>query len=203
MVASVFETESIETEPIFELDPIVIQLTDDQFEELCRNNRDLRFEQTAAGDLIIMPPTGWETGNRNIEIAYQVQAWSRKTKTGKAFDSSTGFILPNGAKRSPDAAWVSQIRLDALNPNPDKFLPLAPDFAIELRSKSDNLQTVRQKMQEYMGVGVRLGWLINPQDKQVEIYRLNQPVEILQSPEQLSGEAVLPGFVLELKEIWG
>ncbi len=203
MVASVFETESIETEPIFELDPIVIQLTDDQFEELCRNNRDLRFEQTAAGDLIIMPPTGWETGNRNIEIAYQVQAWSRKTKTGKAFDSSTGFILPNGAKRSPDAGWVSQIRLDALNPNPDKFLPLAPDFAIELRSKSDNLRTVRQKMQEYMAVGVRLGWLINPQDKQVEIYRLNQPVEILQFPEQLSGEEVLPGFVLELKEIWG
>lgn len=203
MVASVFETEPIELEPIFELDPIVIQLTDEQFEELCRNNRDLRFEQTAAGDLIIMPPTGWETGNRNIEIAYQVQAWSRKTKTGKAFDSSTGFILPNGAKRSPDASWVSQVRLDALNPNPDKFLPLAPDFAIELRSKSDNLRTVRQKMQEYMAVGVRLGWLINPQDKQVEIYRLNQPVEILQSPERLSGEAVLPGFILELKEIWG
>ena len=203
MVASVFETEPIETEPIFELDPIVIQLTDEQFEELCRNNRDLRFEQTAAGDLIIMPPTGWETGNRNSEMTYQVQAWSRQTKTGKAFDSSTGFILPNGAKRSPDASWVSQVRLDALNPNPDKFLPLAPDFAIELRSKSDNLRTVRQKMQEYMAVGVRLGWLINPQDKQVEIYRLNQPVEILQSPEQLSGEEVLPGFILELKEIWG
>jgi Uma2 family endonuclease len=203
MVASVSKTEPIETEPIFELDPIVIQLTDEQFEELCRNNRDLRFEQTAAGDLIIMPPTGWETGNRNSEMTYQVQAWSRKIKTGKAFDSSTGFILPNGAKRSPDASWVSQVRLDALNPNPDKFLPLAPDFAIELRSKSDNLRTVRQKMLEYMAVGVRLGWLINPQDKQVEIYRLNQPVEILQSPEQLSGEAVLPGFVLELKEIWG
>jgi Uma2 family endonuclease len=195
MVASVFD-------PVFELGPIVIGLSDEQFEELCRNNRDLRFEQTVSGELIIMPPTGWETGNRNIEIAYQVQAWSRKVKTGKAFDSSTGFVLPNGAKRSPDAAWVHQERLDELNPNPDKFLPLAPDFAIELRSASDNLQTVRQKMQEYMAVGVRLGWLINPQDKQVEIYRPNQPVEILQSPEQLSGETVLPGFVLDLKEIW-
>ncbi len=189
--------------PVFELDPIVIQLTDEQFEELCRNNRDLRFEQTAAGELIIMPPTGWGTGNQNCEIAYQVQAWSRKTKIGKAFDSSTGFILPNGAKRSPDAAWVRQERLDELKPNPDKFLPLAPDFAIELRSASDNLQTVRQKMQEYMAVGVRLGWLINPQDKQIEIYRPNQPVEILQSPKQLSGEMVLPGFMLDLKEIWG
>jgi Uma2 family endonuclease len=187
----------------FDLDPIVIPLTDEQFEELCRNNRDLRFEQTATGELIIMPPTGWVTGNQNCEIAYQVQAWSRKANMGKAFDSSTGFILPNGAKRSPDAAWVSQARLDALNPNPDKFLPLAPDFAIELRSASDNLQTLRQKMQEYRAAEVRLGWLINPQDKQVEIYRPDQPVEILQSPAQLSGEGVLLGFVLDLNEIWG
>jgi Uma2 family endonuclease len=189
--------------PVFELDPIVIALTDEQFEELCRNNRDLRFEQTATGELIIMPPTGWETGNRNIEIAYQVQAWSRATKMGKAFDSSTGFILPNGAKRSPDAAWVSQDRLDALNPNPDKFLPLAPDFAIELRSATDNLQTLRQKMEEYIAVGVRLGWLINPQDKQVEIYRPDQGVEVLQSPSQVSGEDVLPGFSLSLTDLWG
>lgn len=189
--------------PVFELDPIVIALTDEQFEELCRNNRDLRFEQTATGELIIMPPTGWETGNRNSELTYQVQAWSRTTKLGKAFDSSTGFILPNGAKRSPDAAWVSQERLDALKPNPDKFLPLAPDFAIELRSATDNLQALRQKMEEYIAVGVRLGWLINPQDKQVEIYRLNREVEILQSPSQVSGEDVLPGFVLTLADLWG
>lgn len=189
--------------PIFELDPIVIQLTDEQFEELCRNNRDLRFEQTASRDLIIMPPTGWETGNRNSELTYQVQAWSRTTKTGKAFDSSTGFVLPNGAKRSPDAAWVSQERLDALKPNPDKFLPLAPDFVIELRSATDNLQTLRQKMEEYIAVGVRLGWLINPTDKQIEVYRPQQLVQLLQSPEQLSGEKVLPGFILDLREIWG
>ncbi len=189
--------------PVFELDPIVIALTDEQFEELCRNNRDLRFEQTATGELIIMPPTGWETGNRNIEIAYQVQAWSRTTKLGKAFDSSTGFILPNGAKRSPDAAWVRQERLDALKPNPDKFLPLAPDFAIELRSATDNLQTLRKKMGEYIAVGVRLGWLINPQDKQVEVYRLDRGVEILQSPSQVFGEDVLPGFSLNLTDLWG
>jgi Uma2 family endonuclease len=189
--------------PVFELDPIVIALTDEQFEELCRNNRDLRFEQTATGELIIMPPTGWETGNRNSELTYQVQAWSRTVKLGKAFDSSTGFILPNGAKRSPDAAWVSQERLDALNPNTDKFLPLAPDFAIELGSATDNLQTLRQKMEEYTGVGVRLGWLINPQDKQVEIYRLDRGVEILQSPSQVSGEDVLPGFSLALTDLWG
>lgn len=198
MAASVFEVD-----PCFELDPIVLSLTDEQFEELCRNNRDLRFEQTATGELIIMPPTGWETGNRNIEIAYQVQSWSRKTKMGKAFDSSTGFVLPNGAKRSPDAAWVRQDRLDVLKPNPDKFLPLAPDFAVELRSATDNLQTLRAKMQEYIAVGVRLGWLINPQDRQVEVYRPHQVVQLLRSPEQLSGEEILPGFVLDLREIWG
>lgn len=193
----------VDLDPIFELDPIVIKLTDEQFEDLCRNNRDLRFEQTASGDLIIMPPTGWETGNRNSELTYQVQAWSRTTKTGKAFDSSTGFILPNGAKRSPDAAWVRQERLDELKPNPDKFLPLAPDFVIELRSASDNLQRLRQKMEEYIAVGVLLGWLINPKDKQIEVYRPQQPVQFLQSPEQLSGEEVLPGFILDLREIWG
>lgn len=188
--------------PVFELDPIVIALTDEQFEALCRNNRDLRFEQTATGELIIMPPTGWETGNRNSELTYQVQAWSRATKLGKAFDSSTGFILPNGAKRSPDAAWVRQERMDALQPNPDNFLPLAPDFAVELRSATHNLQTLRNKMQEYIEVGVRLGWLINPQDKQVEIYRPNQAVEVLQTPSQISGEDVLPGFALNLTYIW-
>lgn len=193
----------VELDPIFELDPIVIQLTDEQFEELCRNNRDLRFEQTASGDLIVMPPTGWETGNRNSELTYQVQAWSRTTKTGKAFDSSTGFILPNGAKRSPDAAWVRQERLDELKPNPDKFLPLAPDFVIELRSATDSLHTLRQKMEEYIAVGVRLGWLINPKAKQVEVYRPQQSVQLLQSPAQLSGEEVLPGFILDLREIWG
>ncbi|MGF2040296.1 MAG: Uma2 family endonuclease [Nostoc sp. CmiVER01] len=185
---------------ILNLSP-TIELTDEQFFQLCQNNRDLRLERTAEGELIIMPPTGWGTGNRNSKLTQRLGNWADADGTGLAFDSSTGFKLPNGANRSPDASWVSQERLEALNPDPARFLPLAPDLAVELRSASDSLKTVQQKMQEYIDNGVRLGWLIDPQNQKVEIYRLGQEVEVLQSPTSLSGEDVLPGFVLDLTQI--
>ncbi|PLZ97166.1 hypothetical protein CEN50_16020 [Fischerella thermalis CCMEE 5268] len=178
-----------------------IDLTDEQFFQLCQNNRDLRLERTAEGELIIMPPTGWESGNRNAKLTARLELWTEADGTGLAFDSSTGFKLPNGANRSPDASWVRKERIEALNPDPAKFLPMAPDFVVELRSASDSLEILQQKMQEYIGCGVRLGWLIDPQNQQVEIYRVGQKVEVLESPLSLSGEDVLPGFVLELKGI--
>lgn len=179
----------------------IIHLSDEQFYQLCQANRDIRLERTAEGELIVMPPTGWGTGNRNIKLTARLENWAEADGTGLAFDSSTGFILPNGAGRSPDAAWVKRGRLEALNPNPDRFLPLAPDFVVELRSASDSLKLVRDKMQEYLDNGVCLGWLINPKDQQVEIYRPGQEVEVLWSPVALSGEEVLPGFVLNLRQV--
>ncbi|QIR38352.1 Uma2 family endonuclease [Tolypothrix sp. PCC 7910] len=185
---------------ILDLRP-TIELTDEQFFQICQNNRDLRIERTAEGELIIMPPTGWESGNRNSRLTQRLGNWADADGTGLTFDSSTGFKLPNGANRSPDASWVSRERLTALNPDPAKFLPMAPDFVAELRSATDSLETLRRKMQEYIDNGVRLGWLIDPQNQQVEIYRPEQEVEILKSPNSLSGEDVLPGFVLNLAQI--
>ena len=178
----------------------VINLTHEQFRELCQENRDIRLELTAKGELIVMPPTGWESGRRNSSLNAQLWNWNERTRLGLSFDSSTGFILPNSAIRSPDAAWVALERLTA-NPNPEGFLPLAPDFVIELRSASDRLKPLQDKMQEYMDNGVHLGWLINPQERVVEIYRAEKIIEVLQNPTELSGEEVLPGFVLDLNRI--
>lgn len=184
--------------------PQTLKVTQEQFEDLAAANRDVRLERTATGELIIMPPTGGNTGKRNIDISFQLQAWNRQTGLGVAFDSSTGFRLPNGADRSPDAAWVSQDRWDALTPEQkETFPPLCPDFVIELRSKSDNMEPLRKKMQEYLENGLRLGWLIDAKNKRVEIYRPNQEVEVLESPVSLSGEEVLPGFVLDLQVVFG
>jgi Uma2 family endonuclease len=148
-----------------------------------------------------MPPTGWETGNRNSRLVQRLGNWADTDGNGLVFDSSTGFKLPNGAIRSPDAAWVRRDRLEVLNPDPNSFLPLCPDFAIELRSASDALTDIRAKMQEYLENGMKLGWLLNPQAQQVEVYRADRAVDVLQSPTTLSGETVLPGFVLELHQI--
>jgi Uma2 family endonuclease len=175
----------------------ISRITHEQFRELCQTNPDLRFELTATGELIAMSPTGWESGTRNFEVSGQLWAWNRQAKLGMAFDSSTGFTLPNGAIRSPDVAWVRQDRLDALNPDPNTFLPLAPDFVIELRSATDRLKPLQEKMQEYMNNGVQLGWLLNAKDKAVEIYCAGKNVEVLHSPMSLSGENILPGFVLD------
>ncbi len=181
----------------------VLELTDDQFYELCQANRDLRLERTATGEIIIMPPTGGETGNRNIEISFQVQAWSRQNDLGIAFDSSTGFKLPNGAERALDASWIKCDRWNSLNTEQKrKFPPLCPDFIIELRSETDSIKTLQLKMQEYIDNGAKLGWLIDPKTQKVEIYRPEKQVETLQNPATLSGEDVLPGFVLNLSSIF-
>lgn len=183
--------------------PPVLKLTDEQFEQLAAVNSDLRLELTAKGELIIMPPTGGETGDRNFELDGQLWLWNRQNCLGKAFDSSTGFRLPNGATRSPDVAWIEMERWEALTPTQrKKFLPLCPDFAIELVSETDDVAETQAKMQEYLQNGLRLGWLINPKLRQVEIYRPNRGVEVLTSPTTLSGEDVLPGFVLDLKLIF-
>ncbi|HEY9876689.1 MAG TPA: Uma2 family endonuclease [Candidatus Obscuribacterales bacterium] len=180
-----------------------IKLTDEQFFQLCQNHRDYRFERTALGELIIMPPTGGETGKSNFELSVQLGIWNKQNNLGVAFDSSTAFKLPNGADRSPDASWVRKERWDALTPKQrEKFPPLCPDFVVELRSPSDSLKTLREKMQEYMDNQARLGWLLDRPNKRVEIYRQGRDVEILESPTTLSGEDVLPGFVLDLSEIF-
>jgi Uma2 family endonuclease len=183
--------------------PQSTQLTDEQFYDLCQVNPELRIERTATGELIFMPPTGGETGNRNAELLIEFGLWNRQAKLGKIFDSSTCFRLPNGADRSPDLAWVCQPRWEALTPNQrEKFPPLAPDFVLELMSPSDQLDALQSKMKEYLDNGVKLGWLLNRRDRQVEIYRLGQPTERLLSPASLSGEPVLPGFTLQLQWFW-
>jgi Uma2 family endonuclease len=177
----------------------LIEMTDEQFFQLCQNNRELRFERNANGELIIMPPTGGETGNKNARITQQVMNWTDADGTGIAFDSSTCFKLPNGADRSPDASWIKLERWNALtDEEKQKFPPIYPDFVIELLSPSDSLKTTQEKMREYIDNGVRLGILINRKSRQVEIYRQGKEVEVLESPATVSGEDVLKGFVLNL-----
>ncbi|MBD2389741.1 Uma2 family endonuclease [Aphanizomenon flos-aquae NRERC-008] len=181
----------------------VIDMTDDQFFQLCQNNRELRFERNANGELIIMSPAGGETGNRNGRLNQQLFNWTDADGTGIAFDSSTGFKLPNGADRSPDASWIKLERWDALTDEEKrKFPPICPDFVIELLSPSDSLKTTQEKMKEYIDNGVRLGILINRKSRQVEIYRPGKEVEVLDSPATVLGEDVLKGFVLNLAMIW-
>ncbi len=180
-----------------------IEMTDEQFFELCQLNRDLRFERTTEGDIIVMPPTGWETGCRNQEINRQFGNWAKDDNSGVSTDSSTGYKLPGGADRSPDAAWVRRERLAQLTPEQKrKFLPLCPDFVIELLSPTDELTDVQAKMQEYISSGARLGWLIEPACRRVYVYRPGAEVEVVENAHQISGEPELPGFTLELSEIW-
>lgn len=181
----------------------VLELTDEQFFQLCQVNRDLRFERAATGELIIMPPTGGETGNKNARITQQLMNWTDADGTGIAFDSSTCFKLPNGADRSPDASWIKFEKWNALTQEQkEKFPPISPDFVIELLSPSDSLKDAQEKMREYIDNGVHLGLLINRKSRQVEIYRQGQEVEVLDSPATLSGEDILPGFILHLAAIW-
>jgi Uma2 family endonuclease len=181
-----------------------LELTDERFEQICRSNPELRLERTARGELVIMSPTGSETGNKNWGLSGQLWAWNQQTELGKGFDSSTGFKLPNGATRSPDVAWVRLERWEALTlEERRRFAPICPDFVVELRSPSDDLEEIQAKMREYLENGLQLGWLIDPETQQVNVYRPNQSVEVLHQPKTLSGEGVLPGFTLILKEIWG
>ena len=184
---------------------IGLYVTQEQFAILAVANRDLKLERNARGELIVNPPTGWETGQRNLSISGQLYRWYEENENlGKAFDSSTGFILPNGATRSPDACWVSQERWDALNAEQKgTFANICPDFVVELRSSSDKLESLQAKMREYIDNGAKLGWLLDPQPRRVEIYRPGSAVEVLENPDSLSGNKVLPGFVLNLRRVWG
>lgn len=182
----------------------VLSVTPQQFEELAAANPELRLERTAEGELIVSPPTGGESSQRNSSLTAQLDRWDESNEDlGVVFDSSGGFILPNGARRSPDASWVRRERWEDLTPEQRKgFVPLCPDFVVELRSETDRLSTLQAKMREYLENGARLGWLIDPQNQRVEIYRPGQPIEVLENPMELSGEEVLPGFVLNLRRIW-
>lgn len=184
--------------------PPSMQMTDEQFFEFCQVNRDLRIERNKLGEISIMAPTGSETGNRNFNLAVQLGVWAEKDGTGICFDSSTGFKLSTGAERSPDASWIKLARWNSLTPEQKtKFAPICPDFVIELRSASDNLKPLKEKMAEYMQEpGIQLGWLIDRKHRQIYIYRPGKPVECLENPDTISGELVLPGFILNMSKIW-
>jgi Uma2 family endonuclease len=196
--------QSLETKPLLlDVHRITLRLTHEEFEKLCQDNPDRSFELTATGELIVMAPVGGESGNSESELGGELFVWNRQTRLGKTFSSSTVFVLPNGAERSPDAAWVELSRWSALtNEQRVKFPPLAPDFVIELRSATDRLPPLREKMEEYRSNGVRLGLLIDPKNRRVEIYRPGQEPEILESPTEIDCSEVLPGFILSMSEIW-
>ncbi len=182
---------------------ILQRLSDRDFFEFCQLNKDWRIERTADGDLIIMPPTGGETGRLNFVIAGLFSAWVERDGTGFGFDSSTGFTLPNGAKRSPDLAWIRRNRWEKLTQSErEEFLPLCPDFVVEIRSKSDSLGSLQTKMEEYISNGASLGWLIDPIEKRVYVYRPSEQTQQLENPKMISGEPVLRGFSLESKRLW-
>ncbi|HEX8566567.1 MAG TPA: Uma2 family endonuclease [Pyrinomonadaceae bacterium] len=179
------------------------KISDDDFFAFCRQNDELRIEMTKEGDVIIMPPTTSETGRKNFNLTAQVAIWSRHDGTGEGFDSSTGFTLPNGAKRSPDVSWIRRERWNGLtDAQKNKFAPICPDFVVELRSKTDLLKDLQDKMQEYIENGAGLGWLIDAISKKIYVYRPGEAVETLDNPEKISGEPLLKNFELDLKEIW-
>jgi Uma2 family endonuclease len=187
--------------------PRGFRVTPEQFEQLAYTEQLARLELTATGELIVMSPTGGEAGEKNFNLYIDLGNWNRRTKSGKAFDSSTVFVLPNGARRSPDVSWVRLERWNSLMPQEKRgFPPIAPDFVIELVSPSDlknqRYEDLQAKMQEYVNNGVKLGWLIESSAKTVEIYRFGQQVEILNNPQTLSGEDVLPEFILDLSDIF-
>ncbi|HEX5885311.1 MAG TPA: Uma2 family endonuclease [Pyrinomonadaceae bacterium] len=178
-------------------------VTPEQFERLCAEYRELRLELTSTGELIVMPPEDSESGRRSFDLTTQLGVWSRQDAAGVGFGSSAGFTLPNGAIRSPDAAWIKREKWDSLTEQQkEKFAPICPDFVVELRSPSDNLTQLYLKMFEYLENGVSLGWLIDPLKRQVYVYRPNQETVVLENPETVSGDPLLPGFKLNLTELW-
>ncbi|HEU4391293.1 MAG TPA: Uma2 family endonuclease [Blastocatellia bacterium] len=188
---------------VIHFSPVLKKITDADFYELCRVNPELRIEQTGDGDVIIMPPAGGETGKQNFSLTVQFGAWARTDGTGIGFDSSTAFALPNGAKRSPDLAWVKMSRWDSLTEKQRRlFPPLCPDFVVELRSESDSLADLQAKMREYIENGASLGWLIDPGDRSVYIYQPDAPMKCLRDCASVSGDPILQGFVLNLTELW-
>lgn len=203
MTATLTPTEQKTNALVLHFSPLLKKLGEEGFYEFCMLNKDLRLELTDEGDLIIMSPTGGETGVRNFELTGNFWMWAKKDGNGLGFDSSTLFTLPNGAKRSPDVAWVRKDRWEALSKEERaRFPPLCPDFVVELRSPSDSLEYLQEKMEEYISNGAHLGWLIDPFEKKVHIYRTLAPAEVLDDPETVSGEPLLPGFTLDVRALW-
>ncbi len=185
------------------LKPVVDRISARDFEHLCASNPSLKLETDASGNLIVMSPTGSESGKRNLSLAFQIELWNRQSQLGITFDSSTGFKLSNGAVRSPDVSWIEITRWDSLTAKQKRgFAPIDPDFVIELMSPTDDLLVTQQKMTEYMNCDIKLGWLINPDEKQVEIYRQGQNKEILNNPSSLSGENVMSNLIVDLSNIF-
>lgn len=202
MSREIVEQTSMRLLPIA-LDVNTMEMTDEQFYKLCRANKEVKLELTAQGELIIMAPTGSLTGWRNAKINYYLTAWSERDATGLTFDSSTGFRLPNGAKRSPDASWVRLPKWNCLTEEEKEgFAPICPDFVVELRSTDDVLSKLQEKMLEYIDNGAELGWLFDPKNKDVYVYRPNQPEVCFYNPETISADPTLPGFTLRLSNIW-
>jgi Uma2 family endonuclease len=192
----------LETQPLLlDVQSITLRVTHEEFEKLCQDNPDRSFELTATGELIVMAPAGWESSEKNSDLTTDVNLWNRQTKLGRAFDSSGGFTLPNGAVRSPDVTWIEKSKLLDI-PAGVKFPQVIPDFVIELRSGTDRMPKLREKMEEYRAAGVRLGLLIDPKSKQVEIYRLGQEPSIIESPTEIDCTEVMPGFILNVSQIW-
>lgn len=188
---------------VLRLGPLKEHVTDDEFFKFCQLNRDLRIEMASDGEVIIMSPVGSEGGNRNFKLTGRFAAWAEAEGTGVGFDSSTGFKLPNGAMRSPDVSWIRRDRWEAVpKKQRKKFAPICPDFVVELRSETDSLEVLQEKMKEYLRSGAQLGWLIDPLEKKVHVYRSKTTVEVLDRPRSVSGEPLLKGFVLELNGIF-
>jgi Uma2 family endonuclease len=186
---------------LLDVQSITLRVTHAEFEKLCQDNPDRSFELTATGELIVMAPADWESSEKNSDLTTDVNLWNRQTKLGRAFDSSGGFTLPNGAVRSPDVTWIEKSKLLDV-PAGVKFPQVIPDFVIELRSDTDRMPKLREKMEEYRAAGVRLGLLIDPKSKQVEIYRLRQEPSIIESPTSIDCSEVMPDFILNVSEIW-
>jgi Uma2 family endonuclease len=178
-------------------------MNDEEFFEFCQLNPELRIERTSEGDIIVMSPTGGKTGRRNAKLIVAIGSWAEKDGRGQVFDSSTVFILPNGAGRSPDVSWVRNERWNSLTvKEQERFPPLCPDFVVELRSRTDSLKNLKEKMEEYLANGAQLGWLIDPLERKVHIYRLGDGSEVLEDPKEVSGEPFLKGFVLDVQTLW-
>lgn len=190
-------------EPIQLHTPESMEMDDEKLFEFCQVNRDYRIERNAEGDILIMSPEAASSGSGNMRLAWLFAEWAERDGSGRAFGSSTGFILANKAMRSPDVSWVSKKRLQSISQQDwNRFLPLCPDFVLELRSPSDRLRTLQEKMQEYIANGARMGWLLDPEAKQVHVYRPGLPVEVLSDPETVSGEPVLAKFALDVRRVW-
>ena len=194
-------TFALEYGLVFDISPL--KVSDEEFAELCRLNPELQIERTSEEELVIMAPTGGKTGRRNLKLIVSFGVWAEQDGTGQSFDSSTLFSLPNGARRSPDLSWIRNERWDVLSAlEQEQFPPLCPDFVVELRSKTDSLKELKAKMDEYLANGAQLGWLIDPLERKIHIYRVGVASEILNDPETVSGEPLLNGFVLEVRSLW-